>query len=214
MKTALIVGATGLVGKHLLTLLLKSPKYKTVIALSRRSLNIDNDKLNEHIIDFETIDKLKFDIKIDDVFCCLGTTIKTAGTKEAFKRVDYHYVAELAQWAKQNNCEQFAVISSVGANKNTNNFYLKTKGEMEHFICELNLPVVHIFRPSLLLGDRKEFRLGEKVFEKLMVLINPLMKGRLMKYKAIKAYDVAKAMYNKAQHKQKNIFIYEGEEIQ
>jgi len=213
MKTALIAGATGLIGQSLLHTLLDSKHYIKVIALVRRPLNIENAKLLESRIDYDNISELSINNKIDDVFCCLGTTIKTAGSQEAFTKVDYTYVVELAKWARKNNCQQFSAVSSVGATSKSSNFYLQTKGQMEDAITSLDLPAVHIFRPSLLLGKRNEFRLGEKVSEKLMLLFNPLMKGKLRKYKAIQAKDVAIAMYNKAQMGVNDIFIYEGAEI-
>jgi len=213
MKTALIAGATGLIGQSLLQILLKSPKYDKVIALVRRPLNIENPKLLCLTIDFDTLSELQTEVQINDVFCCLGTTIKTAGSQEAFTKVDYTYVLKLARWAKQNASQQFMVVSSVGASSESSNFYLQTKGNMEDAIIKLDLLAFHIFRPSLLLGQRNEFRFGEKVSEKLMLLFNPMMKGKLRKYKAIKASDVAKAMYNKAQMDLRGNIVYEGAEI-
>ncbi len=213
MKTALIAGATGLIGQSLLKILLSGKHYSKVIALTRRPLHIEHKKLLVLNIDFNRIANFKVEDKVEDVFCCLGTTIKTAGSQEAFTKVDYTYVVQLAQWAKHNKCQQFSVISSVGASVQTTNFYLKTKGNMENAISELALPGIHIFRPSLLLGHRKEFRLGEKISEKLMLLFNPLLGGKLKKYRAIKADSVALAMYNKSQLNRNGTFIYEGDEI-
>jgi len=213
MKTALIAGATGLVGQSLLQIILDSKYYSKVIALVRHPLLIEHEKLQEISINFSKIADFTIEDKVDDVFCCLGTTIKTAGSQDAFTKVDYTYVVQLAEWAKKNNCQQFSVVSSVGASSKTSNFYLQTKGKMEEAISKLELPAVHIFRPSLLLGNRKEFRFGEKVSEKLMPLFNPLLKGKLRKYKAIKAEDVALAMFNKSQLSVSDIYVYEGAEI-
>ncbi|MBR8534199.1 oxidoreductase [Carboxylicivirga sediminis] len=213
MKTALIAGASGLVGQALLKILLNSKHYQKVIAIGRRSSNINDAKLSEQIIDFDQLSSLETASPVDDVFCCLGTTIKTAGSQEAFRKVDFTYAIELAKWAENKHCQQFAIISSVGANINTSNFYLRTKGEMEAAVSALNIPSIHIFRPSLLLGQRDEFRFGEKVSEIMMRLFNPLMKGRLRKYKAIEASDVAMAMHNKTQHSIDGVIIYEGAEI-
>lgn len=212
MKTALIAGSTGLVGQSLLQTLLESKHYNKVITLVRRPLAINNPKLISHSINFDAIHELNIE-EVDDVFCCLGTTIKTAGSQDAFTKVDYTYVVELARWAQKNKCRQFSVVSSVGASNKTSNFYLQTKGNMEVSIAQLSIPSIHIFRPSLLLGQRNEFRFGEKVSEKLMTVFNPLMKGRLRKYRAIKASDVAQAMFNQAQNDFKGVILFEGAEI-
>ncbi|MCG8579625.1 MAG: oxidoreductase [Bacteroidales bacterium] len=213
MKTALIAGATGLIGRSLIQLLLESNEYQNVIALVRKPSLAPHPKLDEQIIDFNQLKEFSVEGNADDVYCCLGTTIKTAGSQEAFSKVDYSYVLELAKWAHKNMCRHFSVVSSVGAKVNTSNFYLRTKGQMEQAISGLTIPSVQIFRPSLLLGQRNEFRLAEKVSEKVMLLFNPLLKGRLRKYRAIQASDVAKAMYNQAQNNRIGIKVFEGAEI-
>ncbi len=213
MKTALIAGASGLVGQSLLQLLLQSDYYSKVIAVVRRPSLDKHPMLEETIINFEQINNFQTPLKVDDVFCCLGTTIKAAGSQEAFTKVDHTYVVELAQWTEKQKCRLFSVISSVGANTKTNNFYLRTKGQMEREVSSLNIPSIHIFRPSLLLGKRNEFRLGEKISMKLMPLFNPLMLGRLRKYRAISAKEVAQAMHDQAQNQQNGQMIYEGAEI-
>lgn len=174
---------------------------------------LQHSKLEEVTIDFELIEQLKIEEAIDDVYCCLGTTIKAAGSKEAFTKVDYTYVVQLAEWCKNNGGQQFSVVSSVGASINTSNFYLQTKGQMEDAISALQLPATHIFRPSLLLGKRKEFRFGEKASELIMPLFNPLLKGKLRKYKPIQANEVATSMFKKAQMGVGGNFVYEGAEI-
>lgn len=213
MKTALIAGSTGLIGKNLLQVLLAGNRYDKVITLVRNPSAIKHDKLDEQVIDFNQINSFNANTVVNDVFCCLGTTIKTAGSQEAFTKVDYDYVLEIAKWAKINKCQLFSVVSSVGASSETSNFYLKTKGKMEASVQALDLPSVHIFRPSLLLGQRNEFRLGEKFSEKLMFLVNPLLKGKLRKYKAIKASAVARSMYNQAQTMIGGVVVFEGAEI-
>ncbi len=213
MKTALIAGATGLVGQSLLQQLLQSDQYGKVIALVRRPSLDKHAKLEEIVIDFNFLGDYHTKIKVDDVFCCLGTTIKTAGSKEAFIKVDRTYLVELAKWANTHQCKLFSVISSVGATPDSSNFYLRTKGQMEADISALTLPSIHIFRPSLLLGQRREFRFGEKISEQLMRLFNPLMLGSLRKYRAIEASRVAKAMYQKAQDVSLGTVAYEGADI-
>jgi uncharacterized protein YbjT (DUF2867 family) len=213
MKTALIAGASGLIGQSLLQQLLQSDQYNNVIALVRRPSLDKQPKLEEVVLDFEQINRFQTDLKVDDVFCCLGTTIKSAGSQEAFTKVDHTYVFELARWAQDHQCRLFSVISSVGAAPSTSNFYLRTKGQMETDVMALKIPSIHIFRPSLLLGQRKEFRLAEKLSEKLMRVINPLLCGSFRKYRAIRAEAVAQAMYNRAQSQSDGTSIYEGAEI-
>ncbi|MCU4175590.1 NAD(P)H-binding protein [Carboxylicivirga sp. N1Y90] len=213
MKTALIAGATGLIGQAILKQLLDCKRYHKVIALVRRPLDLNHPKLEELEIDFNQVDNFKASEAVTDVFCCLGTTIKTAGSKEAFTKVDYTYVVELANWAKQNGSQLFSVVSSVGATPNTSNFYLLTKGKMETEVSSIGLETVHIFRPSLLIGKRNEFRFGEKVSEVLMTLFQPLLVGRFRKFRAIKANEVALAMCKRAQSEEKGKFIFEGDQI-
>ena len=213
MKTALIAGSSGLIGGSLIQYLLESDNYKKVISMVRRPSNLSHPKLDEQIIDFDQLNRFFTQVKVDDVFCCLGTTIKTAGSKEAFTRVDYTYVCDLASWAKDHQCKLFSVVSSVGAKAETSNFYLRTKGQMEACIAQSEIPSIHIFRPSLLLGQRNEFRFGEKLSEKIMKILNPIMIGSLRKYRAIQAKEVAKAMYNQAQTNIRSTIIFEGAEI-
>ena len=130
-KTSLVVGATGLVGGRLVNILLKAPEYEKVIVWVRKSTGIKNKKLEEKIIDFELLDTYKLDDRIDHVFCCLGTTIKKAKSKEAFKKVDLEYIVSLARKAKENDVSQFLVISAMGANIKSAVFYNKVKGQME-----------------------------------------------------------------------------------
>ncbi|WP_430813605.1 NAD-dependent epimerase/dehydratase family protein [Carboxylicivirga sp. RSCT41] len=213
MKTALIAGATGLIGSSLVQYLLESNEYQKVIALVRKPSITPHPKLDEQLIDFDDLHNLFLESKVHDVFCCLGTTIKKAGSQDAFSKVDYTYVLELARWADKHECQLLSVVSSVGAKVNTSNFYLRTKGQMEEAISSLTIPTVHLFRPSLLLGQRNEFRLAEKVSEKVMSVLNPLLNGRLRKYRAIQAHDVALAMHNQAQNNVIGIKVFEGAEI-
>lgn len=213
MKTALIAGATGLIGTSLLRYLLESNEYQKVITLARRHSVTAHPKLDEQLIDFSQLGDFSTNGKVDDIFCCLGTTIKKAGSKHAFTKVDYTYVQELGKWAEKNSCNHFSVVSSVGAKATSSNFYLRTKGQMEKAINRLSIPSIHIFRPSLLLGQRNEFRLSEKLSGKIMTIFNPLMKGQLRKYRAIQAHDIAQAMYNQAQKNIKGVIVFEGEKI-
>jgi uncharacterized protein YbjT (DUF2867 family) len=194
MKTAIIIGATGLTGKALLYQLLEDKQFNTIILFLRKELNISHPKLVQHCIDFNALDAYKDLIKGDVIFCCLGTTIKTAGSQEAFKKVDYTYPTEFAKIAKQNNVSTFCLQSSLGADSKSTNFYLKVKGETEDFIRQLNFVSFSSFRPSMLLGNRTEFRLGETIGKIVMQGLSFMFIGKLKRYKAIHVNQVASAM--------------------
>ena len=212
-KIALIVGATGLTGKSLLKYLLEENTYEKVIALTRKDLQIKNDKLLQLIGDYSNLEQYKKMLKADDVFCCLGTTIKKAGTKEAFKIVDLNYPLEIAHITKENGARQFLVISAMGANPESSIFYSKVKGLMEAELQKVGFEVIHIFRPSLLLGNRDEFRLGEYLGIAFYKLISWLFVGKLKKYRGIQADTVARAMYRAAQLNRTGINIYASDKI-
>ncbi|UFH36931.1 NAD(P)H-binding protein [Flavobacterium acetivorans] len=163
MKTALIIGSTGLIGSQLLNLLLESKDYNKVITFVKRDSGKQHPKLSQHIIDFDQPESYQELIVGDDFFCTIGTTIKKAGTKEAFKKVDFEYPQQFASFASKNKVKNFLLISSLGADETSGNFYLKTKGEIENVLKNSDFESVSILRPSLLLGNRQEFRLGERV---------------------------------------------------
>lgn len=199
-KKALILGASGLTGSLCLKLLLESSAYSSVIALVRKKLDIQHPRLEQHIVNFDhTAAMQKFYDGVDDVFCCLGTTIKKAGSQSAFRRVDFHIPTEAANIAAEQHVKQFLAISSVGANNKSSNFYLRVKGEMEKGITQFSFDAIHIFRPSLLLGDRHEKRPGESIAKLFSNIFSPLMSSRSSKYKPISAQEVAQAMVNAAQ---------------
>lgn len=191
MKTAIVFGASGLIGSHLLPLLFEDPEYAEVRVFTRKPLGIVNAKLEEVITDFKDLDALRSQVKGDVVFCCLGTTIKTAGSETAFRRVDFELVRWTAVAAAENKVPKFLVVSSMGANASSNNFYLRTKGEMEKAVSALNFEQCVIVRPSMLAGPRKEFRFGEKVGQMFMSAFAFLIPA---KYKMIHAGTVATAM--------------------
>ncbi|WP_175986816.1 NAD-dependent epimerase/dehydratase family protein [Bacillus sp. Marseille-Q1617] len=213
-RTAVLAGATGLVGSHLLQLLLKSSQYKKIISFVRTSSGIHHEKLDERVISFDTLKLLPHE-EVDDVFCCLGTTIKKAGTKEQFKMVDYNYPLELARVCKQHGAEQYLVISALGASADSRIFYSRVKGEVEQELEKLHYKRLHIFRPSLLVGERKEFRLGEKTGEIISRMIRPVMIGKWRKYRSISADRVAYGMYKTALNfPDGNVNIHESDAIQ
>jgi uncharacterized protein YbjT (DUF2867 family) len=214
MKTALIAGATGLVGSELLNLLLENNEYGAIHLLIRKSFNQVSNKVTEHIINFDELDQLKLDVAIDHVFCTLGTTIKKAGTKENFRKVDFNYVVELGKKVKELNAGKFLIVSSLGANEKSMIFYSRVKGEVEGELKKLSLPHLFIFRPSLLLGDRKEHRVGEKTAASVYKVLSPIFKGPFKKYKGVEAKKVAYAMMQTALKNENSYQIIESDEIQ
>jgi uncharacterized protein YbjT (DUF2867 family) len=192
MKTALIIGATGLIGSTLVEQILDNPNYSKVVLLLRKPLNINHPKLIQEIINFDNLDASK--IVGDDLFCAMGTTIKKAGSKENQYKIDCTYPYEIGKIAKANGVKQYILVSSVGADFNSSTFYLKTKGDLELKIQSLGFQNFVCLRPSFLYGNRKEFRLGEKIGLVFAKILSPLLFGGLRKYKGIKASVVAKAM--------------------
>jgi uncharacterized protein YbjT (DUF2867 family) len=213
-STALLVGASGLVGRNLLQLLMLEERYRSVDSLVRRSSSIHTPKLNEHIVDFDHLDRHAELFRADDVFCCLGTTIRTAGSQNAFRKVDFTYVVQTAALASKNGAKQLMLVSSLGANPRSGTFYSRVKGEVEEAVSKLPFDAVHIFRPSFLLGEREERRRGEKAAIILMKLLQPLMVGRWRKIRPVHAATVAAAMVLVAGMNKPGINVYESDEIQ
>jgi len=193
MKTALLLGATGLVGGHLLDQLLDDPRYDTVVALVRRPLDRQHPKLRQEILDFDHPDPKK--VQGDDLFCALGTTIRKAGSKEAQYRIDCTYPYEIGRIARANGVRQYLLVSSVGADAGSSNFYLRTKGDLEEKIQALEFDTFVSARPSFLLGKRDEFRLGERIGIVLARVFAFLIPKR---YRGVQAYRVATALIERA----------------
>jgi len=214
VKSALIIGSTGLIGSKLLDLLLESQDYEKVVTFVKRDAGIQHPKLTQHIIDFDKPETYKDLVTGDDFFCTIGTTIKKAGSKDAFRKVDFEYPRQFATFALQNKVKQFLIISSLGANKSSGNFYLKTKGEIEDFLKSCSFESISVLQPSLLLGNRKEFRLGEKIGSFFMKVFSFLLLGNLKKYKPIESKTVAKALLAFAKKNDKGFKIYESDIIQ
>lgn len=208
-KTALLLGATGLVGGHLLQQLLESPHYVEVVALIRRPLEVQHPKLRQEILDFDHPDSAK--IKGEDLFCALGTTLRKAGSKEAQYRIDCTYPYEIGKIARQNGIKQYLLVSSVGADARSSNFYLQTKGDLEEKIKALGFESFVSARPSFLMGERAEFRLGEKIGIGLFKVFAPLIPRR---YRGIEAEKVARALIVLANQEQKGTHFVESEELQ
>lgn len=211
MKTALIIGATGLVGSKIVRRLNDSKFYSNVILLVRRKSEFNHMKFEERIIDFENIDANL--VKGDDVFCAIGTTLKKAGTKENQYKIDCEYPFKIAQVAKQNGAKQFILVSSLGADHQSSNFYLRTKGQLEEKISELNFETFIILRPSIILGKRNEFRLGETMGIFFITLFSPLFFGSLKKYRGVRASAIASRMVIAANQNLKGKQIIESDKI-
>lgn len=212
-KTAIVFGATGLVGSELLKLLCASEMYSSVKTIGRRSSGISDAKLTEIVNPLLDPDEIRDVIKGDDLFCCLGTTIKKAGSREVFRKIDLELPVKLAKIAQENQVKKFIVVSSIGAKAGSRNFYLRTKGEMEKQVLEANIPDIIVVRPSMLLGNRDEFRFGENIGKALMKVFSPLLTGKLRKYRGIEAHTVAKAMFNLA-NAGENQEIFESDELE
>jgi uncharacterized protein YbjT (DUF2867 family) len=212
-KTALIAGASGLIGSQLLTLLLASDRYAKVIVVGRRPVPLVHPKLEQRVIEFDQLEQHRLSLIADDVYCCLGTTMRQAGSKEAFYKVDYLYVVKLAALTAANFAAQFLVVSAMGADANASIYYNRVKGEMEDAVRKTPFRAIHIFRPSLLLGNRTEKRLGELIGAVLLGLLRPLLLGPLRKYQPIEAATVARAMLSAAEEDGGGIRVHLSDEI-
>ena len=208
-KTALVLGATGLIGNLLTHQLIESSWYEKVKVFVRTPLSWQHPRLQEVGFDFERPNGLL--TQADDIFCCLGTTMKKAGSKEAFKKVDYQYPMDIARLGLANGAQQFAIVTAMGADPDSSFFYNRVKGEVERDLRALNFPALLIFRPSLLLGNRSESRLGERLAEGAMRLLSPLIPA---KYKGIEATKVASAMLATAQQDLTGQHVYESDALQ
>ncbi len=189
MKTAIVIGASGLIGSHVTDLLLADSRYAQVRVLVRRSLKMPHPKLDEHIVDFRKISEQSELLTGDDLFCCLGTTLKQAGSAEARRKIDRDLVIAVAR-AAEGRSRRFLVISSVGADARAGNSYTRDKGEMEQAVAALKFDAAIILQPSFFYGDRNENRIGERIGIALAKLFNPV----LGKYRALPAETVARAM--------------------
>jgi len=213
MKTAIVIGATGLIGKHLTNLLFDNPNYSTVKVFVRRSLNTSNPKLEEHLVNFDKIDNWKSRITGDDLFSAMGTTIRKAGSKEAQYKIDVTYQYEFAKAAAENGVSSYFLVSSSGTNAKSKLFYMRIKGELEEKVKLLPFNKIRIFRPSLLIGERDEKRFGEKAAERLLKIVVPLFPF-LKNQRPIEGEKVARAMIVSANEDDKErIKIFEPLEI-
>ncbi|RFM32014.1 NAD(P)H-binding protein [Chitinophaga silvisoli] len=212
-QTAVVIGATGLTGSNLVTLLLHDDRFSKVKVLLRTPSLKQRPGLEPVIVDFNDEEGLAQALTGDAVFCCIGTTIRQAGSQEQFREVDFGIPVRCATIARRQGVKQFLLMSSIGANAASKTFYLRTKGETENAIMALAFPGYHIFRPSILVGARKEFRFGEWFGYILTSLFFFFLLGKWKKYRAIKAENVARGMIYAATNTPNGAHIYESDKI-
>ena len=199
-KTAIVLGASGATGSQLLKLLINDANYSTVKLFNRSPIGTTNPKVKEYVINLFELEKHRDEFTGDEVFCCIGTTKAKTPDEATYHKIDYGIPVTAAKLAKENNIDAFIVISALGADKNSRIFYSRTKGEMEEAVKSCAIAKTHILRPSLIVAERRDKRIMEKVVAAAMRLINPLLLGKVAKYKSIKAENIAKAMLWLANH--------------
>jgi len=213
-RTALLLGATGLVGGHVLDELLNDGAYTRVTLLARRPVARMHSKLDQRTADFDRLREHAISFAVDDVFCCLGTTIRTAGSQQAFRRVDHDYVVDAARLAAEHGARRYLLVSAAGADAGSRIFYNRVKGEAEDAMRGLPLEAVVILRPSLLLGERAEHRSGEAFAQRVMPALDWMLVGPLRRYRSIHASTVARAMVRLGKEGSRGVRVVESDEIQ
>ena len=208
--SAVVLGSTGLIGEQLVKQLLNDPDFSKVTILVRRAVDMSHSKLIIQVVNFDDLVDVRTAIGMGDcIFCCVGTTQKKVnGDRDAYKKVDVDIPVNAAKIASEAGFSSFLLISAVGADINAGNFYLKMKGEVEKEIAALPFASFQVFRPSILYGKRKEFRLGELIGKGMMKVIGNFFWGNLTKYRGIDAIDVANAMKNAAKSDSKGMVIH------
>jgi uncharacterized protein YbjT (DUF2867 family) len=212
-RTALVLGATGLVGRNCLERLLNDPAYGSILVFARRPAPLAHPRLRWLVVDFRDLEEHGRLLKVDDAFCCLGTTIRSAGSKDAFRTVDFGHVVGAARAASANGAGQLLLVSALGADRRSRMFYSRVKGEAEEAVRVLPFRGTQIFRPSLLLGEREEFRLGERVATMVLAPLSGLLVGRARKYRPVRATAVAAAMVAVAKAAPDGVNVFESDRI-
>lgn len=210
---AIIAGASGLVGGLLLDILLQRPEYDEVIVLVRKELPLTDKKLLQLPVDFDKLADYADDINGHAIFSCLGSTRAKTPDLTVYRKIDHDYPLQLAQIGAKNGIDQLHLVSSLGADEKSSNFYTKIKGETEEDIKTSGVKSIHIYRPSLITGKRKEHRAFEGVLLAMARIIDPLLFGGMKKYRSIPAQTIAMAMFNQSLTKQEGIFIYPSDKI-
>jgi uncharacterized protein YbjT (DUF2867 family) len=214
-KIATVIGSTGLIGSNLIQLLKEDKYYDSVRALVRRPVQFNHSKVEMKLVNFDDHESVKLAIDSShSVFCAVGTTQKKVrGDKASYRKVDYDIPVNAARFCSETGCRNYLLVSSVSADSKSNNFYLKLKGEVEDAVENFSIPNISIFRPSMLVGDRKEFRLGEKIAQPLMNLFGFMLIGKWEKYHSIDAMSVARAMVQASRDNNRGVSIYDYEAI-
>lgn len=213
MKKAIIFGASGFIGGYLLSNLLQNDTYSEVTIVVRKPLNIQHPKLKMVLADYHSLAQNAAYLVADDVFISLGTTKKKTPDQKEYYQIDHDYPVLAAQLTKANGASAVMLVSAVGANAKSNIFYTKTKGEAERDVIAVGFKHTHIFRPSMIMGNRAESRPLERVFIKIFSVANLLLVGKLNKYKGITAENIAKAMIEAAQQPKEKVQFYHWEEM-
>jgi uncharacterized protein YbjT (DUF2867 family) len=215
-NTAAVIGSTGLVGSHLVDLLKGENACQKIRLLVRRPVEFSHPKLEIKLVNFEDYESLKSEIAGCNVlFCAIGTTQKKVkGDQLQYRKVDFDIPVNAARACLETGGTNFLLVSSVGADSKSKNFYLRLKGEVEEAVQKFPIESISVFRPSMLLGNRKEFRLGERIGQAGMKLIAPLLAGKWKKYKAIEAGDVAAAMIEASKENKEGSTIYEYDDME
>lgn len=214
-QTAVVLGATGLIGSLLTELLLNDPAFKSVRVLVRKPYSTQHAKLDVQLVSFDDINGFKNKLGTGDcIFCCVGTTQKKVkGDKAAYRRVDYDIPVNAARLASEAGFTKYLLVSAAGANAGSMNFYARLKGDVENAVKTFPFKSIHIFQPSILFGNRQEFRLGELIGKGIMKALSFLFTGKLKKYKGINALDVARAMVAAAKKNDTGIKTYQYAEM-
>lgn len=214
MKKALLFGASGFIGSHLLHQLLQDDNYEIVTIVVRKKLDISHPKLKTLIGDFHSLPQLKDQLIADELFLTLGTTKKHTPNQEEYYQVDHDYPILAAKMAKENKAKSVFIVTAIGTNPASKIFYTRLKGEVERDIIALDFEHTHIFEPSMIVGNRTEKRMGEKFFIGLFNFFSPLLMGKLNKYKGIDGKDIAKAIHHAANHQPEKVKVYHWKEMQ
>ncbi|MBZ4187982.1 NAD(P)H-binding protein [Niabella beijingensis] len=214
-KTAAIVGSGGLIGSHLLRHLLDDREYGTIRTLMRWPAAPTHPRQEEKLVDFNDAESILLALTdVDVVFCAIGTTLKkVGGDKKRYWQIDHDIPLRVCRMALEAGCREMAMVSAIGANSNSSNFYLQLKGKTEEDLIATGIPVLHLMQPSLLLGDRNEKRRMEAISQRIMKPASALLSGSWSKYKAIDAGDVARAMIEAVRVPRTGVFRYTWKEM-